>query len=146
MLHSPKCVGKQEKTPSPPRTPRDFFLGELGELSRHRAFHTTDVHEFAMIKLHSSSFTRKRIKRFHYIELLASTIEMSNITLEETLFSFLFPFGHRHYQDDKKFSEYIKMRVATPFSIYTLYKPYILMMYQSKKSIMIANITTTSIL
>ncbi|MCO5551949.1 hypothetical protein L7F22_005456 [Adiantum nelumboides] len=76
----------------------------------------------------------------------ASSSDIHDVTIETTIFPFLFPHGHGHYNDEVGFSEYIKMRIDTLFSIYTLYKPYLLMMYQLKQAIMIANSTNSTML
>jgi hypothetical protein len=52
-----------------------------------------------------------------------------NITLEVSLFPFLFPHGHGAYDDKIKIHEYLNFRMSSPFSPSTLYKPYLLIMY-----------------
>jgi hypothetical protein len=52
-----------------------------------------------------------------------------NITLEISLFPFLFPHGHGVYDGKIKIHEYLNFRMSSPFSPSTLYKPYLLVMY-----------------
>jgi hypothetical protein len=45
------------------------------------------------------------------------------------LFSFLFPHGHGAYDGKTHFNEYLKYIMIALFSPFTLYKPYLLYMY-----------------
>lgn len=62
-------------------------------------------------------------------------------TLEAALFPFLFPEGNGYFQNGPKkdFHQYLKHRMQCWFSIYTLYTPYVLLMYQIKQSILLLN-------
>ena len=57
------------------------------------------------------------------------SIEKSGLTLKNTLFPFLFPHGHSVYDGRVTFFEYLKYRMETMFTSFTLYKPYLLYMY-----------------
>jgi hypothetical protein len=57
------------------------------------------------------------------------------MTLEYALFPFLFPHGHGWYDSKYTFNEYIKHRMSSLFSPFTLYKPYLLYMYNLKQSL-----------
>lgn len=52
------------------------------------------------------------------------------ITIENALFPFLFSFGHGAHDGKMFFNQYLKMRIFALFSIFTLYKPYMLLMFQ----------------
>jgi hypothetical protein len=52
-----------------------------------------------------------------------------NITLEISLFPFLFPHGHGVYDGKIKIHEHLNFRMSSSFSPSTLYKPYLLIMY-----------------
>jgi hypothetical protein len=62
----------------------------------------------------------------------SSTLNSSThcMTLEYALFPFLFPHGHRWYDGNCIFNKYIKQRMSSMFSPFTLYKPYLLYMYR----------------
>ena len=51
------------------------------------------------------------------------------MTLESALFSFLIPHGNGAYDGRTTLSEYLKYRMSTLFSSFTVYKPYLLYMY-----------------
>ncbi|MCO5604327.1 hypothetical protein L7F22_058492 [Adiantum nelumboides] len=76
----------------------------------------------------------------------ASSSDVHDVTIETAMFPFFFPHGHGHYNGEVGFSEYIKMRIGSLFLIYMLYKLYLLMMYQFKQTIMIANSTNSTML
>ena len=62
-------------------------------------------------------------------------VELEGMTLESALFPFLFPHGHGAYDGWTTFSEYLKYRIITLFSPFTLYKPYLLYMYDIRQSV-----------
>ena len=68
------------------------------------------------------------------------------LTLETSMFPFLFPHQHGHYQGGIGFSDYIKRRIQQLFSPFTLYKPYLLLTYELRQSIQLASMTKTCIL
>jgi hypothetical protein len=55
--------------------------------------------------------------------------EKDGLFLEMTLFPFLFPHGHGDYSGKTHFNEYLKYRMNALLSPFTLYKPYLLYMY-----------------
>ncbi len=55
-----------------------------------------------------------------------------DLTLENTMFPFLFPFGRAAFNGAMKLSNYIRYRFRQLFSIFMLYNPYLLIMYQIK--------------
>ena len=57
------------------------------------------------------------------------------MTLESTLFPFLFPHGIGAYDGRTTLSEYMKYRMSTLFSPFILYKPYLLYMYDIRQSV-----------
>jgi ATP-dependent exoDNAse (exonuclease V) alpha subunit len=56
------------------------------------------------------------------------------ITLETALFPFLFPFGKGAFNSLMRMPDYLHMQLAKLFSLFTLYKPYLLTMYQLSQS------------
>jgi hypothetical protein len=62
-------------------------------------------------------------------------VEMEGMTLETALFPFLFPHGHGAYDGRTTHSEYLKYRMSTLFSPFTLYKSYLLYMYDIRQSV-----------
>ena len=68
------------------------------------------------------------------------------VTLEITLFPFLFPHKHGHYEGSESFPEYMKRRIQQLFSPFTLYKPCMLMMYQLRQANHLATMSNTCIL
>ena len=57
------------------------------------------------------------------------------MTLESELFPFLFPHGNEAYDGRTTLSEYLKYRMTALFSLFTLYKPYLLYMYDIRQSL-----------
>jgi hypothetical protein len=57
------------------------------------------------------------------------------MTLELNLFSFLFPHGYGAYDGKMSIHEYLKFRMSTLFSPLTIYKSYLLIMYDLRQSI-----------
>lgn len=53
------------------------------------------------------------------------------------MFPFLFPLGQGHFKGQEEhgtyFPFYLAYRMSIPFSVWTLYPPYLLFMYQLKK-------------
>ena len=62
-------------------------------------------------------------------------IKLEGMTLESVLFHFLFPHEHGAYDGRTTLSEYLKYRMITLFSPFTLYKPYLLYMYDIRQSV-----------
>ena len=62
-------------------------------------------------------------------------VEIEGMTLETTLFPFLFPHGHGAYDGRTTLSEYLIYRITTLFSPFTLYKPYLLYMHDIRQSV-----------
>jgi hypothetical protein len=60
---------------------------------------------------------------------------IGGMTLESALFPFLFPHGIGAYDGRTTLSEYLKYRMSTLFSPFTLYKPYLLYMYDIRQSV-----------
>jgi hypothetical protein len=55
--------------------------------------------------------------------------------LELSLFPFLCPHGHDAYDGKTSIHEYLKFRMSTLFSPFTMYKPYLLIMYDLRQTI-----------
>jgi len=53
-----------------------------------------------------------------------------NMSLEKTLFPFLFPHGCGAYDGISGLLPYLKQRMSTLLLLFTLYPPYLLLMYQ----------------
>jgi hypothetical protein len=76
----------------------------------------------------------KEEKQLHLgINILNTNI--GGMTLESALFPFLFPHGNGAYDGRTTLSEYLKYRMNTLFSPFTLYKPYLLYMYDIRQSV-----------
>ena len=116
-------------------------------ISRRKAYTTKDTHEFGSIKLRGDMLGLvERTASFGYNGLPSRYSEIIDVTMETSVFPFMFPFGHGNYKGEMRFNKYIRMRIGTQFSIFTLYKPYLFIMYQLKKAIMIGNSTNSTIL
>jgi hypothetical protein len=63
------------------------------------------------------------------------------MSLEKALFPFLFPHGCGAYDGIGGLLLYLKQRMSTLFSIFTLYPPYLLLMYQVRQVIQLLNAT-----
>jgi len=59
----------------------------------------------------------------------ASVSRDVDLTVETSLFGFLFPFGKGFWQKGQNFSNYLHMRFMAFFTIFTLCKPYLLYMF-----------------
>jgi hypothetical protein len=64
-----------------------------------------------------------------------------NMTLEKALFPFLFPHGCGAYDGIGGLLLYLKQRMSTLFFVFTLYPPYLLLMYQVQQVIQLLNAT-----
>lgn len=115
------------------------ILDNMYNTSKRTAYNTDDTHEFGSIQLRDSSRIVERTIAFRYNGIPSNDSEVKDITIESAMFPFLFPMGKGYYQGEMRFGDYLRMRINSMFSIYTLYKPYLLMMYQLKQAIMIAN-------
>lgn len=60
-----------------------------------------------------------------------------HLTLELALFTALFPTGVGHYTGSS-LPEYLLLRMRCLFSVWTLYKPYLLLMYQIRQCMVVA--------
>jgi hypothetical protein len=62
--------------------------------------------------------------------------EACNLSIKTVLFPFLFPFGKGTYAKGKgvTFTDYLRMRMMAMFSPFTLFTPYLLLMYQVRKA------------
>lgn len=63
-------------------------------------------------------------------------------SIEAALFPFLFPKGTGYFQGLTDFHQYLKQRMQCMFSLYTLYTPYVLIMFQLKQSLLLLNAVT----
>jgi hypothetical protein len=59
------------------------------------------------------------------------------VTLELALFAALFPMGEGHFREGE-FTEYLRYRTSCLFSVFTLHKPYLLLMYQIRQCLLLA--------
>jgi hypothetical protein len=60
---------------------------------------------------------------------------VTSITLELNVFPFLFPHGHGACDGKIPIHEYVEFHLSLLFSPFTLYKPYLLIMYDLQQSI-----------
>lgn len=62
--------------------------------------------------------------------------DICNLSIKTALFPFLFPFGRGAYvaESGVSFTEYFRMRMMAMFSPFTLFTPYLLLMYQVRKA------------
>lgn len=112
--------------------PELLLLQNMVDPMNRHAFDARDKHEFASIQLRGTEMLSERVASFHVDEVAAVGRACVDITMESAVFPFLFPFGRGYYDGYIQFSNYVKMRICTLFSIYTLYKPYLLIMFQLK--------------
>ncbi|GAQ92710.1 hypothetical protein KFL_011020025 [Klebsormidium nitens] len=70
-------------------------------------------------------------------------IDDEKVTLETALFPFLFPFGSGAYDSKISLPTYLRTRMKALFSPFTLYLPYLLLMYQVRKAVVLMNTTRT---
>jgi len=75
--------------------------------------------------------TNKEQQQYETIVVRETTLNIrkQSLSLEMALFPFLFPHGHGSYDGIISFNEYLKYKTAALFSPFTLYKPYLLLMY-----------------
>ena len=73
-------------------------------------------------------------------------IEKCGLTLETALFPFLFPHGHGAYDGKITFFEHLKYSMETLFSSFTLYKPYLLYMYDMRQYLQLLKETSKTCL
>ncbi len=64
-----------------------------------------------------------------------------NMSLEKALFPFLFPHGCGAYDGIGGLLLYLKQRMFTLFFVFTLYLPYLLLMFQVRQAIQLLNVT-----
>jgi hypothetical protein len=62
-----------------------------------------------------------------------------HLTLETALFPFLFPFGTGAYDGAVTLCNYLRMRMRMFFSVFTLHKLYLLLMYQLRQAVVLSN-------
>jgi len=122
------------------------LLQNLAEPSRRRAYSVEHMHEFTSIQVRDTKGLVQRTTTFKYNGLPSINSEVKDITIKSAVFPYFFPFGHGNYKGEVGFGDYIRMRAATLFFVYTLYKSYLLLMYQLKQAIMITNSTNTTML
>ncbi len=100
----------------------------MGNLSKRNVTNSTTIHE--QLKVH--------------IEGLQSNIPF--ITLKNVLFPFLFPWGEGAYDEIISLHDYLKYYMNMLFSSFTIYKPYLLFMYDLCQSIQILQHTSKTCL
>ncbi len=64
-----------------------------------------------------------------------------NMSLEKTLFPFLFPHGCGAYNGIDGLLPYLKQKMSTLFSVFILYSPCLFSMYQVQQAIQLLNVT-----
>jgi hypothetical protein len=69
----------------------------------------------------------------------ASHSPFQHLSLESALFPFLLPFGLGAYDGAITLCKYLRMRMRCFFSIFTLHKLYLLMMYQICQAVVLSN-------
>jgi hypothetical protein len=108
-----------------------FILTEPDRTSKSAIYHAGEV------TLRSLNLQPQRILVVGHDGVGKSTI-LAALTLEAALFPFLFPHGTGYFQKGALFSNYMLCRTQAMFSLFTLYKPYLLMMYQIKQATALA--------
>ena len=63
----------------------------------------------------------------------------NSITVEKALFPFLFPHGDGAFDGRTTLNTYLRMRMLQAFSVFTLFKPYLLLMFQIRQAVMLHN-------
>ena len=66
---------------------------------------------------------------------------VDELTIEAALFPMLFPFGHGSYSGAGTLAQYLRYRLSCLFSPFTLFKPYLLLMYQVRQAVLLSNAT-----
>jgi hypothetical protein len=67
-------------------------------------------------------------------------------SVEQALFPFLFPHGRGHHTNAMRFCDYLRFRCSQLFSLFTLFKPYLLMMFQLRQAYLLASATPRAFL
>ena len=67
-----------------------------------------------------------------------TTTDRRGLTMETAMFPFLFPHGTGHFDDSITLNKYERMRMLQSFSVFTLFKPYLLLMFQVRQAMMLA--------
>ena len=91
-----------------------------------------NFHCIGNVHLRNGTGSDKRGDAFRNNTLNAN---IGGMTLESVLFPCLFPHGNRAYDGRTTLSKYLKYRMSTLFSPFTLYKPYLLYMYDIRQSV-----------
>ena len=79
-------------------------------------------------------------------QLLLGEVTFANapdLSLEMALFPFLFPHGIGALDGKTTLTKYLKFRMRQAFSVFTLYKPYLLLMYQIHVAVLLATHTSS---
>jgi hypothetical protein len=84
---------------------------------------------FIMGNLKKSLTRNKTCDKQLLIECNGLQKKFANINLELSLFAFLFPHGNDAYDGKIPIHEYLKYHMSSLFLPFTLYKPYLLIMY-----------------
>ena len=97
-----------------------------------------DIHSIRNVHLQNGLGFDKREEpiAFRNNTLNANT---GGMTLESALFPFLFPHGIGAYNGQTTSSEYLKYHMSTLFFFFTLYKPYLLYVYDIHHSVQFLN-------
>jgi hypothetical protein len=69
-----------------------------------------------------------------------------NIIKKNSLFPFLFPHGYGAYDGKITIHKYLKFQMSSLFSSFTLYKPYLLIIYDFRQSLQLIKHTSNSFL
>ena len=65
--------------------------------------------------------------------------DVGELTIETAMFPFLFPHGTGAFDNGMTFTSYLRMRMLQAFSVFTLFKPYLLLMFQVRQAILLRN-------
>ncbi len=99
-----------------------------------------DAFEIGKLTMHNNDNPFK-IKKLLVREDGMCTNPILNMSLKKVLFPFLFPHGCGAYNGIGGLFSYLKCKMSTLLSIFTLYPPYLLLMYQVRQSIQLLNFT-----
>ena len=87
-----------------------------------------DFHSIGNVHLRNGTGSDKRGEAIAFRNNTLN-VNIGGMTLESALFLFLFPHGNGAYDGRTTLSEYLRYRMSALFSPFTLYKPYLLYMY-----------------
>ena len=95
----------------------------------------------APIKVGDITLAGERVTERSEVLMLPGDIDIPDregLTLETALFPFLFPHATGQFDGSMTLNAYLRMRMLQGFSVFTMFKPYLLLMFQVRQSMMLA--------